>query len=219
MAENTVIQPAVQEKPKVARATKKKEKNNGFNVPVKSRAPTSTKWAIYIFEIIKEAAPQLLEREDVKTAYNSFVECLSLHSPSFRTTMPFKSNKYNVYNLIIDKVEKLPLYLDYNYTNYNVSREERIKEKDAIFNSYIPLYELIKRDVIPYMQQREHEQQKVSMTKLYRRRMERNEERIKRLEASVRALQKQIEKEQKRVAEYATAIIKLDIPPEPVTFD
>ena len=60
------------EKPKVEKTVKTKvDKYNGFKVPDK-KIP-STRWANHVYDIIKEARLELLQREDVRTAYNNLI--------------------------------------------------------------------------------------------------------------------------------------------------
>jgi len=198
---------------------KKQIKNKGFNVPSKSNAPTATKWASYVFNMIKEAAPHLLEREDVKTAYNHFVDTLIQNSTNFRTTCPTGYEKYYSTYIKIKDYHSIPMYLDYRYNIQGVNESQRMKEKEAIFNSYIPLYELIKRDVIPYMDGKIHEMRKKRYTVIYHKRMEKIEKKIGGLQAAIKRLEKQEESERRQLGIYAQKIMDLDAPPELTKLD
>ena len=83
----------VETKTKSKRTTKPKvDKYNGFKVP--KRTVKSTKWAIYLYDMIKEAKPELLSIDLVKDAYNNLVDCLIKYENTLETWTPSKYNKY-----------------------------------------------------------------------------------------------------------------------------
>ena len=180
----------------------RKNRYNGFNVPDKITGPRSTRFFNYLYGMIKESAPALLEREDVRKAYNQIVECCFKYDEYIGSYIPSGSNKYfskyilmsydcpkinsednsnsDINNdigeddsdntdvdthfvvdddgLIINN-SSIPLLflLDFNTTK-NIILATSIRRD--ITKNYIPLYELIKRDVIPYMDRKEWEREK-----------------------------------------------------------
>ena len=118
-------------KPKVTKV--KVDKYNGFKVPAKSR--TSTKWAIHIYDMIKEAKPTLLENEPVKDAYNKLIECLIKYEGTIESWIPTKYHKYAVgikprNNSYGVDMQCLPVRWTYSWQQQNdpIIRQE-IKEK------------------------------------------------------------------------------------------
>ena len=209
MTENTIAQSPIQEKK--IKISKKKEKNMGFNVPKKTIENTSNLWGIYIFNIMKEASPKLLTRDDVKIAYNNLIEYLINCPINFKITVSFKrkTNKYSTTHMIISDISNIPL--NYDYTQRFKSPCKEIENENLnILKLYNSLYELIKDDVIPFMERQEKEQYKIKMTNCYRKKMDKIEEHLKKLQGSSVMLHKTIEKQKKKLAEYATKIINLD---------
>ena len=82
------------EKPKVEKTVKTKvDKYNGFKVPDKKIK--TTRWAIHVYNMIKEARLDLLQREDVRTAYNNLIDCLRKYDGLLESYIPSKYSKYN----------------------------------------------------------------------------------------------------------------------------
>ena len=208
----------------------KKVKNNGFNVPPKSNDTNPNKWAIYIFNTIKEAAPTLLERDDVRTAYNNLVEILNNAGTHFRTSMTMRQRQYNVSYIKITQEMELPLYRNYLYRNgvydETAGAEERRKMNQDILNSYTVLYELIKRDVVPFIEIKEHEYNQKTNTVYFRKCMERVdgsirdcENIIRKYEQNIAQTNKQIERHRKTLGDYAQKMLDLEKPPQITKFD
>ena len=57
----------------------KKDKFNNFTIPPRNTT-TYSKTVKHIYDMIHEAAPQLLERADVRDAFNTFVEFLKKYN-------------------------------------------------------------------------------------------------------------------------------------------
>ena len=93
---------------KSKKTTKKPKapKNHGFNVPSKIVCPRSAVVCRYIYEIISEASPALLEREDVRNSYNHLVTYMTDMINKFWSYVPGKNNKYNP-EYILNKHEEL----------------------------------------------------------------------------------------------------------------
>jgi hypothetical protein len=213
----------VETKTKSKRTPKPKvDKYNGFKVPTRSRK--STKWTIYLYEMIKEAKPELLSVDLVKDAYNNLVECLIKYENTFESWLPPKYYKYTkTGNGVILKNE---LYNNnsglmgipgrWTYT-WEQQRDPLIIEtmkkggKD-ITDTYTVLYELIKRDIVPYMETKQHEVTSKKDIESYHNYMEKLERDIKTYEAAIVAARKTL-------CEYAEKALKLQQPPVLTKFD
>ena len=203
-------------KTKVKRVAKEKvakvkvDKYSGFKVPIKTRV--STKWTIYIYDMIKEAKPELLESDAVKIAYNNLVECLIKYEGwQLETWIPPKYQKYNT-GIKPKKdsygySQSLPVRWNYTWQQQNdpIIKAE-IKEKtDDIINTYIILYDLIKRDVVPYMELKEHTRKSKKDIDYFHRVMEK-------LENDIKVWERAIESNRKSIGEYAAKCIALETP-------
>lgn len=196
-------------------------KNHGFNVP-KRNGPYCTKGCIYIYNMIKEANQKLLERDDVLNAYNNFVECCLKYGDNLHSHIP---SKYATYH------HKLRPFLGYEEStgsyclpfgfrippssNPVINEENNKKKEEAekdILESYTVLYELIKRDIIPYMEQKSWEVTCKEET-------DHCNTRIYEYNTSIRQLEEHIAKYQKSIAELAQRALNAQKPPVLTSFD
>jgi hypothetical protein len=136
-------------------------------VPSLRTSPKSTLWARHVYLIINEFAPQLLEKQEVVDAFHAFVAELEKHDSILETYVPGKRMKYLqgiVYEKLIFK-----RYMDGSipgkFKNEDqIWRHPELKEThqritEEIKQAYLPLYELIKRDVVPLMEKKIHEEE------------------------------------------------------------
>ena len=195
------------EKPKVEKTVKTKvDKYNGFKVPDKKII--TTRWTIHVYDMIKEARLELLQREDVRTAYNNLVECLRKYDGLLASYIPSKYSKYNSgidFDYIANGVAVFNCHPfrwlpEHDYTNHksNEQRDVNIKKKIEFIveleKVYTPLFDLIKRDVIPYMELKQHEiNSKYTIQRLHYQ-MEKVERSIKMYENRVTELYKEMGK-------------------------
>ncbi len=176
---------------------KKKDKYNGFTVPNKTDPLRACN---HMYEMIKEAAPDLLNREDVKKAYNDFVAMCRTYD-RLESWIPSKSYKYRQ-NIKLDNKYAHEYYVFkglnfrwpnlYNIMNNPVTKEDIINDTNKILNSYIVLYDLIKRDVVPYMERKEWERTKDKD-------IEEINNQIARCEESIKAYEKYIADTRERI--------------------
>lgn len=230
--ENTnpsTTKPKKETKPKKVKV----DKFNGFKVPARSSARhKSTPWAYHVYDIIKEAKPALLEREDVKVAYNNFVECLLKYEetdPNYRdygltSWVPSKNYRYTMGIKPDGKVSSYGSYITdlpfrVSYIQYGVDRgrDETIREKtrkayEDVINVYTILYDLIKRDVVPFIEIKAWEVSSKDTVNGYHRYMEHLEGEIKRWEAA-------IADNHRKIGEFAAKCVALQTPPEVTKFD
>jgi hypothetical protein len=205
------------EKPKKEKKVKV-DKYNGFKVPAKS-GPRTTKCVNHIYDMIKEAAPTLLERDDVRTAFNNYVDCLRKYDGAIESWTPSAKYKYSS-GIKIDENNKFSplkgLPCRFSYT-YNTGEYEMLKDKVSdsatiILNAYRPLYDLIKRDVVPYMEIKHWEIRSKKDIENYHKIIEKEERNIKTFEEA-------IENTRKVICEYATKALALQTPPTVTKFD
>ena len=204
-------------------------KNHGFNVP-KRNGPESTRACIYIYNMIKEANETLLENEDVLKAYNNFVECCLKYNDTILSYIPSKSKIYS---------HELYPHIGFNNTNgvyclpfeiriptiintiivkgeLNNKNDECIKD---ILESYTVLYELIKRDIIPYMELKSWEVTSKVETEQYNAQIRVLNERIKDCEDVISRHHRFISKNQEFIAELAQRALDAQKPPVLTSFD
>ena len=209
-----------QNKTKSKRTSKPKvDKYNGFKVP--SRTRKSTKWTIYLYDMIKEAKPELLSVDLVKDAYNNLVDCLIKYENTLETWTPSKYYKYSKDgNGIVPKTEYYSSLMGipgkWNYTwqqqNDPIIKEQIKKDSKDVTDTYAVLYELIKRDIVPYMELKHHEIKSKKDIEYYHNYMEKLEKDIKMFEQS-------IINTRKTLCEYAEKALKLQNPPVLTRFD
>jgi hypothetical protein len=215
-------------KEKVAKVAKapKPDKYNGFKVPSKGNRHKATPWARFIYDMIQEAKPDLLAREDVKVAYNNLVECLSKYETDdtqgegdygLRSWIPSKHSKYRMGIKPEEYGSSRGLPFSYNNNYYKDVLNVAIRERTTniytdIHNTYKVLYDLIKRDVVPYMEIKEWENTSKKTVQNYHSYMERLENEIKHYE-------KCIQNHHKLIGEYAKKCVDLQTPPKTTKFD
>lgn len=207
--------------PKVPKA--KKEKFNGFTVPDKRDA---MKGCIHMYDMIKEANPELLDREDVKKAYNDFVALCKKYD-TLDSWIPSKSYKY-IQNIKLEPESDNQYYifrgLNFKWTNmYNnwnnpTIRAELMDNTNDILNSYTILYDLIKRDVVPYMERKEWERTKDKNIEAYNNQIARYEDDIKAFEKTIKSYEKHITDTRAKICELAKKALNTMNPPEPTKF-
>ena len=186
----------------------KVDKYNGFKVP--SRTRKSTKWTIYIYDMIKEAKPELLLVDLVKNAYNNLVDCLMKYENTLETSIPNKYYKYGKDgNGIILKagyghIMGIPGRWTYTWDQQNdpVIKENIKKYSKEIADIYNILFELIKRDIIPYMEIKNHEIKTKKDIEYYHNQMEK-------LEHSIKIYEQAITNTRKTLCEFAEKALKL----------
>lgn len=215
MADNTETT-----KTKSKRVAKPKvDKYNGFKVPKRTRK--STKWTIYLYDMIKEAKPELLSVDLVKDAYNNLVDCLVKYENTLETWVPGRYTKYSKEgNGIIlrqdyySNLMGIPGRWQYTWEQQRdpLIKEQMKKDSKEITDSYTVLYELIKRDIVPYMELKNHEIKSKKDIEYYHNQMEKLEKDIKMYEQS-------IINTRKTLCEYAQKALKLQEPPVLTKFD
>jgi hypothetical protein len=197
----------------------KVDKYNGFKVQPRTRKVT--KWTIYLYDMIKEAKPELLSVDLIKNAFNNLIDCLIKYEDKLETWTPAKYAKYSkTGNGIILKddyysmLSGIPGRWDYTWQQQNdpIIREQIKKDSKDIIDTYTILYELIKRDVVPYMETKQWE---ISS----KREVEYYHTQIEKLERDIKTYEQAIINSRKTLCEYAEKALKLQQPPTLTKFD
>jgi hypothetical protein len=206
--------------------SKNTDKYNGFKVP--SKFDRTARWCLHIYTLIKEARQELLQRDDVRIAYNNLVDCLNKYKGSYVSVKVRPYMKYSSYIKIKPSDPLVITHILYDddagwdgepgrwtiQEDFNTD-EGLIKIQACrvdIMNTYSLLYELIKRDVIPYMEMKTHERIKNLKSKYYCSRM-------KRLESIIKTAEDKIEKTLQKMVEYSKQYDELQKLPKFTTFD
>ena len=210
----------VETKTKSKRTSKPKvDKYNGFKIQPRTRKVT--KWTLYLYEMIKEAKPELLSVDLVKIAFNNLVECFIKYENNLETWAPQKYYKYrkdgngiilkgDYYNML----NGIPGKWNYTWQQQNdpIIREQIKKDSKDIADTYTVLYELIKRDVVPYMETKQWEISSKKEIEYYHNQMEK-------LERDIKTYEQTIINTRKTLCEYAEKALKLSAPPILTKFD
>lgn len=121
---------------------------SGFNYPTEKH-PAFT-WVRYLYSLVKELAPQLLESEDFKILYNLMVEVCTKHKDELNTTartsgmgryVPFRysySSGFSTWNGFPGYFHK-----EYNRGSKNYSREQYNQAREQIVTVYKNIYDMV----------------------------------------------------------------------------
>jgi len=161
----------VQDKEEVKKvALSKKEskpKKVKWNKP--SQKIKSAHLAIHIYKMINEADPTMLDREDIRDAYNHLVDRLVEYRDIIQTYSPSARYKYTRgfnYGSLAEFQQSH--YISLNVNVYNI---EYNQIKARIYEAYRPLYEMIKHTINCYMGQKADEQSKKEELKQYKKKL------------------------------------------------
>ena len=123
-----------------------------FNIP-KYNGPAVLRWVRQVYDIMKEASPALLKSKEICDAYNELVDCVFKYDGNYYT---IKNRNDNRKTVMIDKYENITLkVVTMNRTDtLNLHRNIDNVKKD-IFEYYTKLFELIKSEVVPFIEKKE----------------------------------------------------------------
>jgi hypothetical protein len=191
----------------------KVDKYNGFKVP--DRKIVCTRWTIYIYDMIKEAKLDLLQREDVRNAYNNLVECMRKYDGYIESYIPSKYQKYNT-EINIMKTDVKFNYNTFRWIANNSQRDTILENKEEFIKDfkqmYTPLFDLIKRDVINYMELKKHEIGNKYI-------IERNHYQMGKIEKCIKVFESKIEELYKVLGKLSEEVIKCKQPPKLTVFE
>jgi len=200
---SAVEEPNIEAKPKKVPKAKKepkapKPKKIVWNVPAPRAAIRSTHWARHIYTMIKEANPELLRRDDIRDAYNHLVDSLILQRDSIVSYPPTQHAKYRAgiqYDTLQSFINSRSINLLPGQYAYGAEQYRAIVS--TIYDAYMPLYQLIKDEVVPYMAQivkeKEYKDKKSGYTYSLNRLLDQQMKTIKHYQSSMSSLQKQID--------------------------
>ena len=139
------------------------KKKTTWRVPPARNMLRSLPWARYIYDMIREhnrvCGSGLLQREDMRLAYNHLVKVLTAHSHQLRTCTPLSTYRYKRGMHISE--------LEYNIIPiHTMSMNELIM---MVSYAYQPLYTMLCDNVIPYMERILKERRKKRDRKIYHR--------------------------------------------------
>jgi len=138
------------ENPKKSKAKKTKVEQLKLDIPTKRSSITSTRWMRHVYEMMVEANVTITD--EIIHAYNNVVACLKKY-PLLSTSTPMRSVRYcDGIDLRLSEhhsehhINGISMHFEYT-TPYD-TRKVICQE---IIQTYLPLYELIKDTVVPFM--------------------------------------------------------------------
>ena len=145
-------------------AQAKKKKKKVWNVP---KANSTQKWAYHVYKMICESG---LEGDDVRDAYNQFVDCLLGHNLNIRTSIPRAREKYEI-GIELSPNINAPRHgiRDYIHLAPRVPYELGQDILRSIYDAYHALFLLIEGTVVPYMHRMSKKRKDDYNTALYMR--------------------------------------------------
>ena len=213
-------------KVKKSKKVKKDDGTDKFKILKKSGLTANlARWPLYIYNSMKDYTPHLLLREDVRIAYNNFIDCILKYQESLSTWAPYKHDKYNygfkINEKSVDFNKGLPFTLSYSWDarrDPNLKNKLDIESKDII-DTFRILYELIKKDIMPLVYLKHTEQNNKILKAQYFKEIERYELVIKNKEMKIKELEESIERCRENIVNYINKIKELDLPPSIPSFE
>jgi hypothetical protein len=171
MEESTQVSKPVNES-KSVNSAKAMDKKGIARLCSSRRKNPSLNWAAHIYQVLDELCPYLLLREPVIEAFHTFIRSLQKYQSEHHTYYFTARNKYSsgiiTLTLITNglnngRVNGMPS----RFLIRNMTRENEIAID--IYQHYLPLYELIKDDIVPAFEQKKRELRKqMHQTRLHR---------------------------------------------------
>jgi hypothetical protein len=125
-----------------------------WNVPNR-RAHPDNMWPRHIYTIIKECNPTFLQRTDIHQAYHHLMEGLVSYIPrTMRSGEPYVGDRYHQ-GIHIQVIEEL--ITEAIAAQHNAPRHEFQVAALDIMARYAVLYDLIKHEVVSYMERKSRE--------------------------------------------------------------
>jgi hypothetical protein len=140
----------------------------GFNYPTEKAR--TYKWVQWCYSIVKEAAPQLLNSEEFKAAYNNMVEVCTKHKQELTDWHNYRPGmkRYNLDNILIVNnknqyrgvMSGFPGSFQYQYYSNSpysgpgykrYTKEDYDKATTEIGAAYVAVVNIIKPEIEPYM--------------------------------------------------------------------
>lgn len=133
----------------------KKPTKKRFHVPQKGVSGYGgLKWGRHIYNGIKKMAPALLNDEAVMDAYNAFIAVMAIEQPVY-LGIPNGEYKY-LHGISMEDHATIPVHCTFmTHMGQYTSAELQAKKQKIITEyraAYLPLYELIKRVIVPIIE-------------------------------------------------------------------
>ena len=145
---------------------KTEKKKTTWHVPPARNMLRSLPWARYVYGLIREhhrvCGSGLLQREDMRLAYNHLIHTLTEQSHRLRTCTPLSTYRYRK-GIQISELEH------YIIPIHTMSVDELLQMISIVANAYRPLYTMLCDNVIPYMERILKERRKKQDIKTYTR--------------------------------------------------
>lgn len=152
----------------------KKKAKAKFNLIPMKEPILSTRWTLHLHRMMKEANPALLKREDVILAFNALVDVLLEYQSHVYSCIPSVAHRYSTGVDIEKNTAKEPLkdmcevqmksvhvspetarvVIRHRYYSRKIYTKEEEQIRSRIVEAYMPLFALIREDVLPYMERR-----------------------------------------------------------------
>jgi len=171
MEESTPVSNQVNESKPVDKPVKAMDKKGIARLCSSRRKNPSLNWAAHIYQVLDELCPYLLLRDPVIEAFHTFIRSLQKYQSEHHTFYFTARNKYSsgiTLTLITNglnngRVNGMPS----RFLIRNMTRENEIAID--IYQRYLPLYELIKDDIVPAFEQKKRELRKqMHQTRLHK---------------------------------------------------
>jgi len=141
--------------------TEKEPTKKRFHVPTKNVSyHGALKWARHIYYGIKQLAPALLADEAIMDAYNIFINTLNV-DPSVYLSIPRGAHKY-LRGISMEDHGTIPIQCTILNLTQKTPSELQVKKRIILAEyraAYLPLYELIKRTIVPIIEKQSVELQ------------------------------------------------------------
>lgn len=182
---------------------------HGFKVPTTKNdicGAAALKWC---YGIISEAAPELLENEEVKKAYNDLVDVCAKYPNlwSFHTTGRYM-HRYSKDNIDYGFPARLPINSDMtDMIKWREESEKRYTSEEEIRSYYKKLYNLIGDKVETYMAKKDKRIKYVEKIEKAREYIKNAEDTYTRLEKEKNTVQEKINNHNEKV-EYCKSLVE-----------
>ena len=156
-----------EQRKKLREQQKAEKKDTKWHVPPARNMLRSLPWARYVYGLIREhnrvCGSGLLQREDMRLAYNHLVHTLTGQSHQLRTCTPLNTYRYRK-GIHISEIEHyiIPIHKMH-------SIDELAQIITIVANAYRPLYTMLCDNVLPYMERIVKERRKKRDIKTYTR--------------------------------------------------
>jgi hypothetical protein len=181
---------------------------SGFNYPTEKYS--AYRWIQWCYSIVKEAAPQLLNSEEFKTAYNKMVELCTKHKQELSEWRNYNTgmNRYHPINIHIATKNQYPgefpgrfHYQYYSYSPYSEPGHKRYTATDyteagnELAAAYVAIVNIIKPEIESYMTKKYNIAETENDIRYRRSAIKRYEKKVSKLQYEINWYKSYIEKD------------------------